>query len=211
MPGNAADAVPCERLPLTQELILTTADILTIPKAAMRCGLHRVTLWKYVKAGEIKTFKTPGGQYRILKTDLEDFMKNKGIYPYALEAPAEKRVLVVDDDPKIRKLLKRVLGSNGYQLDYAADGFEAGIKTMKFQPHLVILDLFMPKIDGFEVCERLKKNPDTASTKILAISGMDTEENRQRVLRCGADIFLPKPLDIKRIKNEIRNILGAIS
>ena len=187
---------------------MSTDEILSIPKAAKRCALHRATLWNCVNAGEIKTFKTPGGQHRIHKTDLEIFMKRKGIYPYSLEVPTEKKVLIVDDDPKIRKLLQRVLSGNGYELDYAADGFEAGIKTMKFQPHLVILDLFMPKMDGFEVCQRLKKDSDTANTKIIAISGYDTEDNRQRIINCGADLFLPKPLDIENIEKEIEMVLG---
>ena len=183
-------------------------EIFSIPNAAKHCDLHRVTLWKYVKAGEIKTFKTPGGQYRIHRTDLYEFMQRKGMYPFSLDVPTDKKkVLIVDNDPKIGELLRRTLTGHGYELEYASDGFEAGLKTMKFQPHLVILDLFMPKMDGFEVCERLKKDPGTANTKIIAISGYDTEEDRQRILNCGADLFLPKPFDIKNIRNEIENVL----
>ena len=187
---------------------MSTDEILSIPKAAKLCALHRVTLWKYVKAGEIKTFMTPGGQYRILRTDLYKFMHQKGMYPNLLDIPSNKKVLIVDDDPGMRKLLGRALNGNGFELEYASDGFEAGVKTIKFRPHLVILDLFMPKMDGFEVCRRLKAAPETADTKIIAVSGFDTEENRQRILNCGADLFLPKSLDIKNIKKEIGNILG---
>ncbi|MCF8129691.1 MAG: response regulator [Deltaproteobacteria bacterium] len=186
---------------------MSAENILSIPKAAKHCALHRVTLWKYVKSGEIKAFKTPGGQHRIHKADLQDFMKRKGIYPYFLGEPKKKKVLIVDDDPKIVKMLQRALNGNGYEVDYASDGFESGLKTMKFKPDVVILDLFMPKIDGFEACKRIKEVPETANTKIIAISGFDTEENRQRIFNCGADLFFPKPLDIKNIKKEIGNIL----
>jgi len=187
---------------------VSTDDMLSIPKAAQHCGLHRVTLWKYVKAGEIKTFKTPGGQYRIHKVDLTKFMQQKGMYPFLLDVHNSKKVLIVDDDPKIIKLLRRVLNANGYEVDHAFDGFEAGQKTIKFRPHLVIIDLFMPKMDGFELCRRIKEDTDTADTKIIAISGYDTEENRQRILKCGADLFLAKPLDIKNIKKDIEIVLA---
>ena len=187
---------------------MSTDEILSLPAAAKLCALHRVTLWKYVKAGEIKTFKTPGGRYRILRNDLYEFMYRKGMYPNSLDIPGTKKVLIVDDDPAIQKLLGRALNGSGFEMEWASDGFEVGMKTIKFRPHLVILDLFMPKMDGFEVCRRLKESPETADTKIIAISGSDTEENRQRILNCGADLFLPKPLDIKNIKKEIGTIFG---
>ena len=187
---------------------MSTDEILSLPAAAKLCALHRVTLWKYVKDGEIKTFTTPGGRYRILRTDLYEFMHRKGMYPNSLDIPGTKKVLIVDDDPAIQKLLGLALNGSGFEMEYAADGFEAGMKTIIFRPHLVILDLFMPKMDGFEICRLLKESPETADIKVFAISGFDTEENRQRILNCGADLFLPKPLDIKNIKREIRTIFG---
>ena len=183
-------------------------EIFSIPKAARHCDLHRVTLWKYVKAGEIKTFRTPGGQYRIRKADLYKFMQRKGMNLYLLDEPSSKKVLIVDDDPALKRLLGQALSGKGFELEYASDGFEAGLKIIKFQPNMVILDLFMPNMDGFEVCKRLKEASETAKIKIIAISGFDTEETRQRILDCGADLFLPKPLDIKNMKQEIGNILG---
>jgi len=182
--------------------------MLSVPQAAELCSVSRITLWKYAKSGEIKSSRTPGGHFRIEKEDLVSFMKERGISPVASYQPGNKKILIVDDDPKIRKLLHRILSGNGYEMDYASDGFEAGQKSIKFKPHLIILDLFMPKIDGFEACLRLKKDSDTANTKIIAISGHDTEENRQRILKYGADLFLPKPLDIENIKKEIEMVLG---
>ena len=65
----------------------------------------------------------------------------------------------------------------------------------------------MPKMDGFEVCRRIKKDTKTANTKVIAISGYDTEENREKIFKCGADLFFSKPLDIKILKQEIGHIL----
>lgn len=182
--------------------------ILTIPKAAKHCGLHRVTLWKYVKNGDIRTFKTPGGQFRIHIKDLESFMQSKRMYPFSDHWPSEKRILIVDDDPKIRKLISQSLGSKKFILEFASDGFEAGLKISKSQPQLVILDLFLPEMDGFKVCRQIKEDEDVADTKIIAISGYDTHQNRQKILDCGADLFMSKPLDFKNLTSEIEKLIN---
>lgn len=182
--------------------------MLSIPKAAVLCGLHRATLWKYVKKGEIKTFKTPGGQYRIHRDDLKRFTRERGMYAFPSESQTANKILIVDDDPGIQKLLGRLLNDPAYQLEYASDGFDAGMKTLKFQPHLILLDLFMPGIDGFKVCENLKQNADSASIKIIAISGYDTQTNRQKILDCGADLFLPKPIDNQALLRNVRQLLN---
>ena len=79
-------------------------EIFTVPQAAKYCAIGRVTLWKYVKSGELKASLTPGGHYRILKKDLEDFARKKGMYPLASYHPQMKnKILIVDDDDQIRE------------------------------------------------------------------------------------------------------------
>ena len=182
-------------------------NIYTIPQAAEVCSVSRGTVWRWVKTGKLRAAVTAGGHHRIMKDDLFEFTQLRNFAPPATESTDTKRILIVDDDPKIIKLLKRVLSGKGYELEHASDGFEAGLKLRKFNPHLVILDLIMPAMDGFDVCSYLKKNPDTEKIKIVAISGFDTEDNRHRILNCGADLFLPKPLDIQKIKKEIERLL----
>jgi len=92
----------------------------------------------------------------------------------------------------------------------ASDGFEAGVKVVSFNPGLVILDLFMPGIDGFEVCRWLKNNPDKSHIKILVVTGYDTPENMKRIMDAGADGYLTKPLDTETlIQNVISLLEGA--
>lgn len=170
-------------------------DVFTIPQAATYCSIHRVTLWRWVKSGELKSFLTPGGHYRIFKEDLESFIHEKGMRFPSSKYSEKKKILIVDDDPSIQKLLNKMLSSSGYSVEVASDGFEAGVKTMQFKPDLMILDLFMPRMDGFEVCKQIKENSRTSHIKILAYTGHDTQESKDRIMKLGADGYLVKPVE----------------
>ncbi len=93
------------------------------------------------------------------------------------------------------------------EIDFASDGFEAGTKLFSFQPALMILDLFMPNMDGFEVCRYIKKNKETQKIKILVLTGEETEENKKRVMSLGADGFLPKSSTKEEILNFVEILL----
>jgi len=81
----------------------------------------------------------------------------------------------------------------------ASDGFAAGIQVAEFKPGFIILDLLMPGMDGFEVCKRIKGNPETSHIKILAVTGYDTTENRDRIMAEGADAYMTKPFDLNTL------------
>jgi excisionase family DNA binding protein len=183
-------------------------DVLTIPQAAKICALNRVTIWKYVKSGDLAASVTPGGHYRIKKTDLDAFARKKGMYPLGTYQPSQNKILIVDDDPAIQKLVAHILTPHGYDTETAGDGFEAGVKVFSYKPGLVVLDLMMDEMDGFEVCKRLKKNPETQHIRILAITGYDTPANRNRILAAGADGYLAKPLDPKVLVDQVSSLVG---
>jgi len=178
---------------LGKDLLAVKENLFTIPQASRLCGMSRGTIWKYVKKGDIPASMTPGGQYRIRKKDFTAFMRRNNMYGPDLSEPKSKRILIVDDEPEILKMLTRILSEGSYCLETAKDGFDAGMKIMTFKPGLVILDLIMPGMDGFEVCRQIKTNPDTAHIKVLAVTGYDSEENRQKILAEGADAYLTKP------------------
>ena len=135
-------------------------------------------------------------------------MREKGMYPFAKYQPASKKILIVDDDSHIQKLLTKILSAQKYETAVASDGFEAGVKVTEFKPGLIILDLFMPGMDGFEVCKRIKKNPLSSQIKILAITGYDTEENKNRILEAGADCYVVKPFENDEFLQQIEDLLG---
>lgn len=183
-------------------------DVYTIPEAARICSVGRTTMWRWVKSGKLKASTTLGGKYRISKTGLKDFILKNDIHSLTRELSYGKKILIVDDDLSVQTLLKAVLITEKYETDIASDGFEAGIKVMAFNPDLIILDLFMPGMDGFEVCERMKKNSNTSHIKILAITGYDTRENKDKIMQAGADEFLTKPIGTKKLLDNIKGLLN---
>jgi excisionase family DNA binding protein len=182
-------------------------DIITVTEAAKLCNVTRATIWRWIKSGLLNAGATAGGHHRINRKDLAELIQFKNMKSRCRDDAGNYRILVVDDDPKVQKVLGLRLNKKGYEMDYASDGFEAGLKTIRFKPHLIILDLFMPKMDGFEVCQQLKLNDDTKDIKIIAISGLESEENKKRILGFGADLFLGKDLDFKVLVKEISDLL----
>lgn len=183
-------------------------DILTIPQAARYCSVDRVTMWRWVKSGHLQVSLTLGGHHRILKKDLESLLRSKGMYPLVRKFFPKKKILIVDDDSMVRKALAKTLSDRRYEIREAADGFEAGMQVMLFEPDLLILDLVMPAMDGIEVCKRIKQNSATAHMKTVVLTGYDTEENRRQILKAGADAFLVKPVDKDTLLRHVTNLLN---
>jgi DNA-binding response OmpR family regulator len=121
---------------------------------------------------------------------------------------AEKKILIVDDDPHLLNMLNEMLSAHKYETEMASSGFEAGIKVGKFKPGLIILDLIMPEMSGFEVCRQIKEDPDTSHIKILAVTGYDTEENRNRIMEAGADGYMAKPLKMDILIRYVEDLLS---
>ncbi len=195
-------------------------DYYTIPEAAKVCSVGRTTMWRWVKSGYLKASVTLGGQHRIQKTELESVLADRGGYsiPASEKEPepefagrllSPRKILIVDDDPDIRKITTRFLSTQGYEIAVASDGFEAGARVMDFNPDLLVLDLVMPGMDGFEVCKRIKENPRTSHIKVLAITGYDTEENRDQIMKAGADGYLAKPVENARLLEEVEVLLAG--
>ncbi|MBW2643199.1 MAG: response regulator [Deltaproteobacteria bacterium] len=182
-------------------------DILTIPQAATYCSVTRMTMWRWVKAGEIKVSVTAGGHHRILKEDLKAFLREKGMGLIADKHFPPNRILIVDDDPLVLQSLTILFSKNGYETETASDGFETGVKITQFNPDIMILDLVMPRMDGFEVCRFLKNNPEISHIKVLILTGYNTIENKEEAIRAGADAFMAKPVSNKALIQKTKDLL----
>jgi diguanylate cyclase (GGDEF)-like protein len=117
-------------------------------------------------------------------------------------------ILVVDDDPDIARFVEVNLRSAGYDVAVAGDGEEALEKAGAVRPDLVLLDVMMPRIDGFEVAQRLRKNPQTANTSIIMLTAKALSADKVTGLQSGADDYIIKPFDpielLARVKGTLR-------
>jgi excisionase family DNA binding protein len=163
-----------------------------------------VTVRVWAQRGLIKALLTPGGHRRFLRTEVERFARERGLRLKRRAAMRGPRILIVDDDRQLAGYLQALLEGCGSETgpavtEVAHDGFEAGCKIQLFQPDVMLLDLMMPGIDGFKVCERVKNDPLTRHVRIIAITGYPTPENIQRIVTAGAEACLAKPLDAKTL------------
>ena len=119
----------------------------------------------------------------------------------------KSRILITDDEPFNRELLEAYLAEGDYELEYAADGQETLDKTASFNPDLILLDVMMPKLSGFEVCEKLKKDPQTSSVMILMVTALSDLGDVERAVAVGCDDFLSKPINQLELLIRVENLL----
>ncbi len=118
------------------------------------------------------------------------------------------KILIVDDDESIRDVLRELLHREGHELALAEDGEEALRLFQSSQPDLVLLDVVMPRKNGFEVCRSLKSHPESRLVPVVLITGLAQVEDRVRGLECGADDLLIKPFDRTELLVRVRSLLN---
>jgi len=188
------------------EKLLSSGDI------ARYChtGITQINRW--IKNGDLKAFKNPGGHYRIAKKDFKDFLEHFGmpIIEDFFRGEKKKKILIVDDDTEVVDVICDILQARyeGLEFKTAHDGYEALINAGDFKPDLMILDIRMPKIDGLEVCRRLRENEALSSgIKILAMTAHTEAYDRETVLAAGADEYLIKPVDLKTLMEYVEKLI----
>ena len=186
-------------------------DILTVFKASKQCNVSPKTIINWIESGHITAYKTVGGHRRIKQSDLVAFMTKQGIpIPEDTSVEERTRILVVDDDPIIVETIVQSLeeDEHDYEVISASDGFEAGIQVSHFKPHLLILDIMMPDIKGYEVCKKIKNDEETKDIKIIVLSAYLDEEKFKKMKEHGADVCFSKPLPLPQLKEEVARLLG---
>ncbi len=120
---------------------------------------------------------------------------------------ATNRILIADDNPTNVELLDAYLAEVDCELEIAVDGQDTLDKVAQFHPDLILLDIMMPKISGFEVCQRLKEDPATQGIMILMVTALNEPNDIQRAVEVGCDDFLSKPVQKVELLKRVGNLL----
>lgn len=185
-------------------------ETLTTGEAAKWCGVSFRTVLRWIERGELVAYKLPGrGDARIKIPDFVEFLNRHQMpVPAELKAAGKPRVLVVDDEPEVARLIARALQDEGYDVACVHDGFSAGAKLATFEPHLITLDLRMPGLGGLQVIQLIRGLEAARGARILVISGM-SRQDLERAIEAGADDALSKPVAVPELREAVRMLLQS--
>jgi DNA-binding response OmpR family regulator len=120
-------------------------------------------------------------------------------------------ILLVDDEPNIVMSLEFLMRKNGYQVGIARNGAEALAAISQTPYDLVLLDVMMPDVDGYQVCRQLRQRPDRAATKVIFLSAKSQPADVQKGYDAGADLYIPKPFSTRQLMQKVRELLGEVA
>jgi excisionase family DNA binding protein len=191
--------------PVTRKRILR--KYLTTGKVGEILEVSPAAIKKWIQQGKLAAFRTPGGHFRILVDEFERFQKTHG---FGTGTGEPLRVLVVDDQLDVAEVIVASLRAfhPRARLETAANGFEGLLKVGTFRPDVLLLDLSMSGMDGFEVCRQIKRDPVIRDTKVVVMTArfLDAET---RAMDAGADGFLSKPFEAATVYGLLARLLAA--
>ena len=176
--------------------VSTNEDICTTREAAQLLGISLRTAQLWVEDGSLKAWKTPGGHRRILRTSVEQMLKERG--KAGLPA-ASFNILAVEDDPILLKLYEKRLAAPGTRVFTAADGYTGLVRIGEGKPHVLITDLMMPGVDGFQMLRILDRNGTLQGTEVIVVSSLPPDEIEARGGLPERVMLFQKPLDLPRL------------
>lgn len=187
-------------------------------EVAKLCGVVNQTAINWIKSKHLKAFNTPGGQFRVYPEDLIEFMRARNI-----QIPAELRdacgekgkepvsLLIVDDDHGLNTVVANFMKKKVPSLEVfqAFDGFEAGSLMTEKLPKILILDLDLPGIDGFDLCKKINESERFGKPEIIVVTALETEDLEEKVKSLGVNSFIKKPLDLLSLSTIVTKILDT--
>lgn len=194
--------------------------LLKIGELAEKAGVPISTIKYYTDLGLLRVQDYMLGGFRLynekeslLRLRRIKEMLEKGYSIKEIKENIDKitvlKVLIIDDEPEVHDFVSDALEEKtNIEVKSAYDGFQAGMIVNEYLPDLIILDLLLPGVDGFKVCENIKNNPKLKHIKILAITGYDSVEYKEKILKAGADDYLPKPMELKSFKEKVERLLN---
>jgi len=183
---------------------LSTLDI------AKLLGVAAGSVANWIDRKQLKAGRTPGGHRRVQVADLIEFLRRHHL-PIPPELTlARPKVLVVYDEEAIRTWIADEIQGQFPECEVlqAHDGFSAGEMVGAMKPDVIVLDLRMPGVDGYELCQRVKARKDTQNVAIIAMTALFSPKAEKRILDCGARTCLSKPIDAAVLMKELSSAFG---
>lgn len=118
-----------------------------------------------------------------------------------------RKILLVDDEPHVIRSLRFVLEKQGYDIDFADNGEDAMTKVREFRPDLMLLDIMMPKRDGYDVCQEIKNDPELKDTYVIILTAKGQEKDRVKAFDALADEFVTKPFSPSGLLARLKELL----
>ena len=183
----------------------------TTSAVARMLGVVVQSVSNWIDAGQLRAGRTPGGHRRIEPEDLLDFLRKQGLAIPAELLPSPPKVLIVDDEQAVASWVAGEIRAERPDIEVlvAHDGFSAGEIVGFERPDVVVLDLRMPGMDGFEVCRRIKARQDTRKTVVIAMTAHPSPKAEQRIGECGAEVCLTKPMGIGVLLKHVTTALAG--
>jgi len=179
---------------------------LTLGQAAKYLGVAQSTMRKWSDLGRVPAFYTPGGHRRYRRSDLDQFLDRSGPAASASAQPPGPVVLIVDDDRRLREYVRVNLEAEGYVVREAASA-EEGLAALDEQsPDLILLDVMMPQVDGWEMLRRVHEHTGVGAIPVIMFSGK-VDESPEEARSRGAQAFIGKPFDPRTLIESTKQLL----
>lgn len=180
------------------------ADWLTLGQAAKYLGVAQSTIRKWSDLGRVPAFYTPGGHRRFRRRDLDMFLEHSGPAP---REPTGPTILIVDDDDRLREYVRANLELEGYVVREASNA-EEGLRALEEEPpDLVLLDVMMPRVDGWEMLRRVQEEHGVGTIPVLMFSGKVDEGQLAEADARGVSGFIGKPFDPQQLIESAKQLL----
>ena len=183
-------------------------DWLTLGRAAKYLGMAQSTIRKWSDDGRLRAFYTPGGHRRYRRVDLDQFLE-RGASTASRRVEGQRVILIVDDDDRLREFVRVNLEMEGYAVREASNADE-GLKALEDEPpDLILLDVMMPEVDGWEMLRRVQERHGVGAIPVIMFSGKVDEQSLKTAAARGAQGFVGKPFSPQQLIDSTKQLVPA--
>jgi excisionase family DNA binding protein len=183
-------------------------DWLTLGQAAKYLGMAQSTIRKWSDNGRLPAFYTPGGHRRYRRSDLDIFLERGGSFT-PRRGEGRRLILIVDDDARLREFVRVNLEMEGYSVREASNADE-GLSALEDEPpDLILLDVMMPQVDGWEMLQRVQERHGVGAIPVIMFSGKVDEQSLKTATSKGAQGFIGKPFNPQQLIESTKQLVPA--